>query len=81
MKSRADPFAEALAQACAGIGWMSYIALAVNQAGLTALSRWITSVVAFGALALTTWSGMPTCGVYGPQFAPLSCTAARTMSR
>ncbi len=52
----------------------------MNHCGLTGLFRLSTSVVAFGALALTTWSGMPMCGVYNPQFAPLSFTAARTMS-
>ena len=52
----------------------------MNHSGLTGLFRLSTSVVAFGVLALTTWSGIPTCGVYCPQFAPLSFTAARTMS-
>ena len=36
--------------------------------------------MAFGVLALATWSGSPICGVYSPQFAPLSFTAARSKS-
>ncbi len=80
MKSRTGPLAEALAQACTGIGWISWSSSSVNQVGLTGLFRLITSVVAFGVLALTTWSGIPTCGVYWDQLAPLSFTAAFTSS-
>ena len=73
--------AEALAQAWTGMGWISASMFSVNHSGLTALFRFSTSVVAFGVLAPTTWSGIPTPGEYWPQLAPLSLTAARTSSR
>ena len=81
MKSRIGPLAEALAQTWAGIGSISWSLSSVIHSGLTGLFRLITSVVELGVVALTTWSGIPTCGVYWLQLAPLSFTAARTSSR
>ena len=56
------PLAEALAQECTGMGWICASWLSVNHVGLTGLFRFTTSVVEFGVLALTTWSGIPMPG-------------------
>ncbi len=55
--------AEALAQAKAGIGWMTPSSFCQNQVGLTADFIVNTTVLALGAVTLATWSGMPMPGV------------------
>ncbi len=54
VKSSVGPFAEALAQACDGIGWAPPRLSSVNQVGLTAEFRLITSVLESGVDMLVT---------------------------
>src|SRR5438552_18237088 len=76
VKSRSWPLAEDLAQACEGIGWMSWIWSSQNQVGFTALVMSILIVEESGALMLPTWSGMPSPGVKYAQLAGLALSAA-----